>query len=130
MHKLLDNLKWQIESGIDEVISDSPLKFSKDNEKTKNSYSINLDKFNLSDLYEYLKNSIECELKNISKNLNKIQGNLNSKIMIITNIPSPEEDKKGKVLVVRAISNEGEYRWMNGTGFGSISEETFSMGHQ
>ena len=99
MHKLLDNLKWQIESGIDEVISDSPLKFSKDNEKTKNSYSINLDKFNLSDLYEYLKNSIECELKNISKNLNKIQGNLNSKIMIITNIPSPEEDKKGKVLV-------------------------------
>ena len=99
MHKLLDNLKWQIESGIDEVISDSPLKFSKDNEKTKNSYSINLDKFNLSDLYEYLKNSIECELKNISKNLSKIQGNLNSKIMIITNIPSPEEDKKGKVLV-------------------------------
>ena len=99
MHKLLDNLKWQIESGIDEVISDSPLKFSKDNEKTKNSYSINLDKFNLSDLYEYLKNSIECELKNISKNLNKIQGNLNSKIMIITNIPSLEEDKKGKVLV-------------------------------
>jgi len=99
MHKLLDNLKWQIESGIDEVISDSPLKFSKDNEKTKNSYSINLNKFNLSDLYEYLKNSIECELKNISKNLSKIQGNLNSKIMIITNIPSPEEDKKGKVLV-------------------------------
>ena len=99
MHKLLDNLKWQIESGIDEVISDSPLKFSKDSEKTKNSYSINLDKFNLSDLYEYLKNSIECELKNISKNLSKIQGNLNSKIMIITNIPSPEEDKKGKVLV-------------------------------
>ena len=35
----------------------------------------------------------------ISKNLINIQGNLDSKIMIITNIPSSEEDKEGKVLV-------------------------------
>ena len=105
MYKFLDDLKWQIEAGIDEVISDSPLKFSKDNirkenKKPENTYSANLDQLkNLSDLYEYLSNSTECELKNISKNLSKIQGNLNSKIMIITNIPSPEEDKEGKVLV-------------------------------
>tara|TARA_B100001057_G_scaffold120183_1_gene118834 strand:- start:293 stop:1012 length:720 start_codon:yes stop_codon:yes gene_type:complete len=105
MYKFLDDLKWQIEAGIDEVISDSPLKFSKDNirkenKKPENTYSANLDQLkNFSDLYEYLSNSTECELKNISKNLSKIQGNLNSKIMIITNIPSPEEDKEGKVLV-------------------------------
>ena len=37
--------------------------------------------------------------------------------------------QKGKVLVVRSISNEGEYRWMNGTGFGYGSKETFSMGY-
>ena len=105
MYNFLDDLRWQIEAGIDEVISDSPLKFSennikKENKKTENTSSANLDQLkNFNDLYEYLINSIDCELKNISKNLNKIQGNLNSKIMIITNIPSPEEDKEGKVLV-------------------------------
>ena len=105
MHNFLDDLKWQIEAGIDEAISDSPLNFSEDstkkeNKKIKNIPSANLDQLkNLKHLYEYLTNSIDCELKNISKNLNKIQGNLNSKIMIITNIPSPEEDKEGKVLV-------------------------------
>ena len=105
MHNFLDDLKWQIEAGIDEAISDSPLNFSEDsikkeNKKTENISSNNLDQFkNFNHLYEYLANSIDCELKNISKNLNKIQGNLNSKIMIITNIPSPEEDKEGKVLV-------------------------------
>ena len=31
MHKILDDLKWQIEAGIDEVISDEPIVFS--NEK-------------------------------------------------------------------------------------------------
>ena len=105
MHKILNDLKWQIEAGIDEVISEIPLKFSEDsikkeNKKTEDISSANLDQLmNFNDLYEYLANSIECELKNISKNLNKIQGNLNSKIMIITNIPSPEEDKEGKVLI-------------------------------
>ena len=105
MHNFLDDLKWQIEAGIDEAISDSPLNFSEDstkkeNKKTENISSTNLDQLkNLNHLYEYLANSIDCELKNISKNLNKIQGNLNSKIMIITNIPSPEEDKEGKVLI-------------------------------
>jgi len=105
MSKFLDDLKWQIEAGIDEAISDSPLNFSEDsikkeNKKTENISSNNLDQFkNFNHLYEYLANSIDCELKNISKNLNKMQGNLNSKIMIITNIPSPEEDKEGKVLV-------------------------------
>tara|TARA_B100000886_G_scaffold80333_1_gene52243 strand:- start:3039 stop:3758 length:720 start_codon:yes stop_codon:yes gene_type:complete len=105
MHNFLDDLKWQIEAGIDETISDSTLNFSensrkKENKKTENISSSNLDQLkNLNHLYAYLENSIECELKNISKNLNKIQGNLNSKIMIITNIPSPEEDKEGKVLV-------------------------------
>tara|TARA_X000001036_G_scaffold438037_1_gene484849 strand:- start:4293 stop:5027 length:735 start_codon:yes stop_codon:yes gene_type:complete len=105
MHKILNDLKWQIEAGIDEVISETPLKFSEDsikkeNKKTEDISSANLDQLmNFNDLYEYLENSIECELKNISKNLNKIQGNLNSKIMIITNIPSPEEDKEGKVLI-------------------------------
>ena len=105
MHNFLDDLKWQIEAGIDETISDSTLNFSensrkKENKKTENISSSNLDQLkNLNHLYAYLENSIECELKNISKNLSKIQGNLNSKIMIITNIPSPEEDKEGKVLV-------------------------------
>ena len=105
MHNFLDDLKWQIEAGIDEALSDSPLNFSEDstkkeNKKIKNISSTNLDQLkNFNDLYEYLANSIDCELKNISKNLNKIQGNLNSKIMIITNIPSPEEDNEGKVLV-------------------------------
>ena len=105
MHNFLDDLKWQIEAGIDEAISDSPLNFTEDstkkeNKKIENISSPNLDQLkNFNDLYEYLANSIDCELKNISKNLNKIQGNLNSKIMIITNIPSPEEDKEGKVLV-------------------------------
>ena len=105
MHNFLDDLKWQIEAGIDEAISDSPLNFfedstKKENKKIENISSTNLDQLkNFNDLYEYLANSIDCELKNISKNLNKIQGNLNSKIMIITNIPSPEEDKEGKVLV-------------------------------
>ena len=105
MHNFLDDLKWQIEAGIDEALSDSPLNFSEDstkkeNKKIENISSTNLDQLkNFNDLYEYLANSVDCELKNISKNLNKIQGNLNSKIMIITNIPSPEEDKEGKVLV-------------------------------
>ena len=111
MHNFLDDLKWQIEAGIDEAISELPLNFSEDNiksedsikkenKKTENISSTNIDQLkNFNHLYEYLTNSIDCELKNISKNLNKIQGNLNSKIMIITNIPSPEEDKEGKVLV-------------------------------
>lgn len=105
MQNFLDDLKWQIEAGIDEALSDSPLNFSEDSKKKENKKiedisSTNLDQLkNLNDLYEYLTNSIDCELKNISKNLNKIQGNFNSKIMIITNIPSPEEDNEGKVLV-------------------------------
>ena len=105
MHKILNDLKWQIEAGIDEVISDEPIIFSneknsKENKKIKNVSSISLDQFqNINDLNNYLKNSIECELKDISKNSISIQGNLDSKIMIITNIPSPEEDKEGKVLV-------------------------------
>ena len=28
MHKILNDLKWQIEAGIDEVISDKPIVFS------------------------------------------------------------------------------------------------------
>ena len=102
MHKILNDLKWQIEAGIDEVISETPMRFYEDNiikenKKTENTSPANLDQLmNLNDLYEYLSSSIECELKNISKNSIKIQGNLNSKIMIITNIPSPEEDKEGK----------------------------------
>jgi DNA polymerase len=105
MHKILNDLKWQIEAGIDEVISETPMRFYEDNiikenKKTENTSPANLDQLmNLNDLYEYLSSSIECELQNISKNSIKIQGNLNSKIMIITNIPSPEEDKEGKVLI-------------------------------
>ena len=97
MHKILNDLKWQIEAGIDEVISDEPIVFSnekniKENKKIKNVSSISLDQFqNINDLNNYLNNSIECELRDISKNSINIQGNLDSKIMIITNIPSPEE---------------------------------------
>jgi len=41
MHKILNDLKWQIEAGIDEVISDKPIVFSneeniKENKKIKN----------------------------------------------------------------------------------------------
>ena len=110
MYKFLDDLKWQVEAGIDEVISDSPIKSSeenviKENKKTENTLPINLDNFkNCNDLYKYFSNSIECELKNISKNSIKIQGNLNSKIMIITNIPSAVEDIKGKVLVGKSYN--------------------------
>ena len=105
MHKFLDDLKWQVEAGINEVISDSPITSYEDNKikvdkKTENTFSNNLNNFdNYNDLYKYLSNSIECELKNISKNSIRTQGNLNSKIMMITNIPSPLEDKEGKVLV-------------------------------
>jgi len=105
MYKFLDDLKWQIEAGIDEVISETPLSFFEDNQvkenkKTENTPFSNLDQIeNFNDLYKYITNSIECELKDISKNSIKIQGNLNSKIMIITNVPSPEEDKEGKILV-------------------------------
>ena len=88
MHKILNDLKWQIEAGIDEVISDKPIVFSneeniKENKKIKNVSSKNLDQFqNIHDLRNYLKNSIECEPKDISKNSINIQGNLDSKIMI------------------------------------------------
>ena len=105
MHKILNDLKWQIEAGIDEVISDKPIVFSneknsRENKKIKNVSSKSLDQFqSINDLSNYFKNSIECELKDISKNSINIQGNLDSKIMIITNIPSPEEDKEGRVLV-------------------------------
>jgi len=48
MHKILNDLKWQIEAGIDEVISETPLKFSEDsikkeNKKTEDISSANLD---------------------------------------------------------------------------------------
>ena len=36
MHKILNDLKWQIEAGIDEVISEIPLKFSEDSIKKEN----------------------------------------------------------------------------------------------
>ena len=41
MHKILNDLKWQIEAGVDEVISDEPIIFSneknsKENKKIKN----------------------------------------------------------------------------------------------
>ena len=110
MHKFLDDLKWQVEAGIDEVISESPIKSSvdnviKENKKTENTFSVNLDNFdNCNDLYKYLSSSIECELKNISKNSIKIQGNLNSKIMVITNIPTSAEDMNGKVLVGKSYN--------------------------
>ena len=62
MHKILNDLKWQIEAGIDEVISDKPIVFSneeniKENKKIKNVSSKNLDQFqNINDLRNYLKN--------------------------------------------------------------------------
>ena len=62
MHKILNDLKWQIEAGIDEVISEIPLKFSEDsikkeNKKTEDISSANLDQLmNFNDLYEYLEN--------------------------------------------------------------------------
>ena len=45
MHEILNDLKWQIEAGIDEVISDEPIIFSneinsKENKKIKNVSSI------------------------------------------------------------------------------------------
>ena len=64
MHKILNDLKWQIEAGIDEVISDEPIIFSneknsKENKKIKNVSSKSLDQFqNINDLNNYLKNSI------------------------------------------------------------------------
>ncbi len=67
MHKILNDLKWQIEAGIDEVISDKPIVFSneeniKENKKIKNASFKNLDQFqNINDLRNYLKNSIECD---------------------------------------------------------------------
>tara|TARA_A100000164_G_scaffold82239_1_gene70003 strand:+ start:99015 stop:99749 length:735 start_codon:yes stop_codon:yes gene_type:complete len=105
MYEILDDLKWQIEAGVDEALSEIPnISFKKEKkseiEKFEGNFHSNLNNLkNINDVNNYLKNFINCELKNISKNSISITGNLNSKIMMVCNIPNSEEDNKGEIII-------------------------------
>ena len=110
MHKLLDDLKWQIEAGIDDTLGDQPNK--KENLKVEDSFkkkisgplelpndiSIkgSLDKIKTTEkLKSFLLNNSICDLQKSSKNLVFSDGDSNSSIMIITGIPDSNEDNSG-----------------------------------
>ena len=110
MHKLLDDLKWQIEAGIDDTLGDQPNK--KENLKVEDSFkkkisgplelpndiSIkgSLDKIKTTEeLKSFLLNNSICDLQRSSKNLVFSDGDSSSSIMIITGIPDSNEDNSG-----------------------------------
>ena len=74
MYEILDDLKWQIEAGVDEALSEIPnISFKKEEkseiEKFEGNFHNSLNNLkNINDVNNYLKNFINCELKNISKN--------------------------------------------------------------
>ena len=117
MRKLLDDLKWQIEAGIDVTIGDKPNnKFYQEEGNNQNHTNENSSKSSeifennslndelktiktLEELKKILKENNFCNLQKSSKNLIFSDGDSNSNIMVISNNPDSSEDNLGKPLV-------------------------------
>ena len=114
MHKLLDDLKWQIEAGIDDLIGDQPNK--KENSKvesilvkeiskpTESSLGISIkgglhETRTVEELKDFLLNNNICDLQKSSKNLVFSDGDSNSNIMIISGTPDSNEDNEGMPII-------------------------------
>lgn len=110
MHKLLDDLKWQIEAGIDDPLGDQPFKkeslkvddrlikeISKPEELSDDiPIRSNLHEIKtLEELKSFLLNNSICDLQRSSKNLVFSDGNSHSSIMIISGTPDSNEDNSG-----------------------------------
>ena len=119
MHKLLDDLKWQIEAGVDNAISEEinkklDKKVISDNQYNNNEEIVSLpgkpeessfpkkglEKIHtLEDLERFINSSDFNDFKKIAKNTIFFDGNSKSKIMVICNIPDSNEDNLGQSLV-------------------------------
>jgi DNA polymerase len=114
MHKLLDDLKWQIEAGVDDSIGNELNKSIKNerndvliNKITKPTEVINNQTFDyringintLKELKKFLQSNDICDLQKSSKNLIFSEINNDFKIMIISNIPDTDEDNLGEPIV-------------------------------
>ena len=114
MHKLLDDLKWQIEAGVDDSIGNELNKSIKNerndvliNKITKPTEVINNETFDyringintLKELKKFLQNNDICDLQKSCKNLIFSEINNDFKIMIISNIPDTDEDNLGEPIV-------------------------------
>ena len=120
MHKLLDDLKWQIEAGVDNAISEEINKkldkktilnnqYNENNEETlslpakaeENSFQKKgLEKIHtLEELERFINSSDFNDFKKIAKNTIFFNGSSKSKIMVICNVPDSNEDNVGQSLV-------------------------------
>ncbi len=117
MRKLLDDLKWQIEAGIDVTIGDrSNKKFIQEEDNIQNGTNENSSKSSeifennsltdelksietLKELEKFLRQDNFCNLQKSSKNLIFSDGDSSSNIMVISNTPDSSEDNLGKPLV-------------------------------
>ncbi|MEE2668016.1 MAG: uracil-DNA glycosylase [Pseudomonadota bacterium] len=107
--KKIDDLKFQIESGITETIDDNyeslfrlPSNSSNLEQLSRNennSYEKLKEVSNLVDLKEFIENFQLCELKKTSKNTVFSDGNSESKLMFIGEAPGQQEDLEGKPFV-------------------------------
>ena len=105
MYKLLDDLKWQIEAGVDDLIGDQPNK--KENSKVEgiivkerskpieSSGDISIKGGlhgirTLEELKDFLLNNNICDLQRSSKNLVFSDGDSDSNIMIISGAPDSD----------------------------------------
>ena len=105
----IDDLKFQIESGITEAIDDNyeslsrfPSNSSGPEQLLKNknnSYEKLKEVSKLVDLKEFIENFQLCELKKTSKNTVFSDGNSESKLMFIGEAPGQQEDLEGKPFV-------------------------------
>ena len=120
MHKLLDDLKWQIEAGVDNAISEkinkrldkkviSDNQYNNNNEETsslpgkpkESSFpKKGLEKIHtLEELESFINSSDFNDFKKIAKNTIFFDGSSKSKIMVICNVPDSNEDNLGQSLV-------------------------------
>lgn len=100
--KKIDDLKFQLESGVSENIDLSVNDFKKtrkpisiDEQENSSLSEIN----NLSELKKYIEEYSGCSLKDTAKNTVFCDGNENSNIMIIGEAPGNQEDIEGKPFV-------------------------------
>ena len=119
MHKLLDDLKWQIEAGVDNAISEKinkrlDKKVISDNQYNNNEETSSLpgkpkessfpkkglEKIHtLEELESFINSSDFNDFKKIAKNTIFFDGSSKSKIMVICNVPDSNEDNLGQSLV-------------------------------
>jgi uracil-DNA glycosylase family 4 len=119
MRKLLDDLKWQIEAGVDNAISEEinkklDKKVISDNQYNNNEEILSLpgkpeessfpkkglEKIHaLEELERFINSSDFNDFKKIAKNTIFFDGNSKSKIMVICNVPDSNEDNLGQSLV-------------------------------